>query len=39
VRFVDDLPSQDNLGNVHGATNTRKLPLVADFSKALPTLR
>jgi protein-arginine deiminase len=39
VRFVDDNRYQDNQGNVHCATNTRKLPIVADFSKVLRQVR
>ena len=35
VQFVDDHRYQDNLGNVHCATNTLKQPLVKDFSQAL----
>jgi protein-arginine deiminase len=38
VRFVDDAPYQDNLGNVHCATNTRKAPVVEDFARVLPRL-
>ena len=36
VKFVNDSRYQENLGNVHCATNTLKLPVVADFTKALP---
>jgi protein-arginine deiminase len=38
VRFVDDAAYQDNMGNVHCATNTRRTPLVDDFARLLPRL-
>ncbi|MEB3330161.1 MAG: protein-arginine deiminase family protein [Candidatus Sericytochromatia bacterium] len=38
VSFIDDAPYQDNSGNVHCATNTRRAPLVGDFARWLPRL-
>jgi hypothetical protein len=38
VEWIDDAPYQHNLGNVHCGTNATRLPVVADWTDAIPTL-